>query len=474
MNKYIFVILLTIIFVAYPGNIMAADKSGSCGDNATWTLNETGKLVVSGTGKINKRSWNKYKKQINTVIINEGITGICENAFYGTNMSKISLPTSLTSMDEGCFGNTKLRSVTVPEGITRIEDWTFYDCAYLKFINLPDSVTYIGQYAIRQCYSLEQIVLPRSLEHLGDWAFARDYVLEKVVFTGNIVSEDYDLYYDITGPITIYYPADNATWHDRDENINENIIWKAYNDISEIGLESEEDAGDFNIVDGTLLTYHGEGGLVIIPDSVDKIGTRAFEKCLALTSVTIPSNVSVVGKYAFNGCTNLEEINFSEGLETISVCAFNKCSKLKTLDLPDSLCNIGEKAFQKCTGLTGVKFGSKLDYLGDAVFDGCTELKDIDLRHTPRYVGGKAFGGKTAVDRTFINNLNTKKKSSGCVYDYELFLLNKDKLYTVNDSVAAVFFVKTDNPTGSNIYFDFSSGEWDHCYVPAYNTISNF
>lgn len=40
---------------------------------------------------------------------------------------------------------------------------------------------------------------------------------------------------------------------------------------------------DFEIKDGTLIKYHGEGGDVTIPDSVTSISYRAFAGCESLT-----------------------------------------------------------------------------------------------------------------------------------------------------------------------------------------------
>jgi len=47
---------------------------------------------------------------------------------------------------------------------------------------------------------------------------------------------------------------------------------------------------DYEIVDGVLVGYYGEGGDVVIPDDLGltTIGDSAFDGCTSLTSVTIP------------------------------------------------------------------------------------------------------------------------------------------------------------------------------------------
>ena len=42
-----------------------------------------------------------------------------------------------------------------------------------------------------------------------------------------------------------------------------------------------------------------------IPESVTKIGYKAFYGCRGLTSVTIPESVASIGDSAFKGCTGL-------------------------------------------------------------------------------------------------------------------------------------------------------------------------
>ena len=47
---------------------------------------------------------------------------------------------------------------------------------------------------------------------------------------------------------------------------------------------------------------------VVIPDSVKKIGVKAFRGCKSLSSVVIPSSVTEIGKGAFYGCKSLASV----------------------------------------------------------------------------------------------------------------------------------------------------------------------
>jgi len=62
--------------------------SGKCGTNMTWTLDENGKLTISGTGKIKFNTddgnpeWHQYASSIKTAVFDCSIEGIPYHCFY--------------------------------------------------------------------------------------------------------------------------------------------------------------------------------------------------------------------------------------------------------------------------------------------------------------------------------------------------------------------------------------------------------
>ncbi|MBQ2590782.1 MAG: leucine-rich repeat protein, partial [Paludibacteraceae bacterium] len=65
-----------------------ADQSGKCGENVTYTFIEsTGTLTISGTGtmknyKYAPTPWSQHQSLIKSVIIENDVRSIGENAFY--------------------------------------------------------------------------------------------------------------------------------------------------------------------------------------------------------------------------------------------------------------------------------------------------------------------------------------------------------------------------------------------------------
>ena len=139
------------------------ELSGQCGDNVSWNFDvSSGKLVISGNGAMSETkdcSFKDYENLVKTVIIEDGVTSVSKDAFYG-------------------FGN--LESVSIAESVETIDTYAFGNCASLKNITLPESVKSIGNYAFRYCDSLEEINIPASVTEIGEGILYDDYKLENI------------------------------------------------------------------------------------------------------------------------------------------------------------------------------------------------------------------------------------------------------------------------------------------------------
>lgn len=78
---------------------------------------------------------------------------------------------------------------------------------------------------------------------------------------------------------------------------------------------------------------------VIIPDSVEVIGERAFWYCFFLREVSLGNSVKIIKEFAFKDCKALLELKLPESLEEIGLMAFSYTS-LKEIVLPKSLLKI--------------------------------------------------------------------------------------------------------------------------------------
>lgn len=118
----------------------------------------------------------------------------------------------------------------------------------------------------------------------------------------------------------------------------------------------------------------------VIPNTVEYIGTMAFENCKELNEVTFHSNSKLryIGDYAFKGCIGLQKIDISKTqVQWIDEQAFYGCTGLKEINFSDTLEEIREKAFYECSSLLTIKFPENLTKIGGGTFGYCSSLKSV-------------------------------------------------------------------------------------------------
>ncbi len=85
-----------------------------------------------------------------------------------------------------------------------------------------------------------------------------------------------------------------------------------------------------SVADGGFAGWDGFFG-VIIPETVQKIGSYAFGSCDALSYVYVESGTKMIDGYAFANCMMLEEIILPSTIESIGICAFGLCTSLEKI-----------------------------------------------------------------------------------------------------------------------------------------------
>lgn len=121
---------------------------------------------------------------------------------------------------------------------------------------------------------------------------------------------------------------------------------------------------------------------------------QAFTGCISLTNINL-SSCSQIGPSAFNDCQNLVNIGTLAKIETIGSSAFYNCKALKEIDLPSNI-TIGDCAFYNCTSLTKIGSLDKTS-IGERAFYNCTSLKNVDLS-TATKIGAFAFYSCTSLE----------------------------------------------------------------------------
>lgn len=147
---------------------------------------------------------------------------------------------------------------------------------------------------------------------------------------------------------------------------------------AENGGENAAEPAEFEIENGLLIRYNGQGKDVVIPSGVTAIGSDAFDVYMGLTSVVIPEGVVSIADDAFEWCTELENITIPASVTSIGKNAFGNCTHLKNVELCGTA-SIGEKAFYECLALTQVTVLGAVTSIGESAFAHCGSLKSINL-----------------------------------------------------------------------------------------------
>lgn len=178
-----------------------------------WGNGAMGACVVSSTNQGPNAPWYSLRTSIKEIVIEEGVTTIANNAFYGcTELVSVSMPDtiehiygsdavrasgSLTYYDAGPFYNcekleniilssrlktlgpqaflncTSLKNIAIPESVTALDDSVFRGCSSLETVTIPASseISYVGERAFQSCASLTEIILPKNVSSIRGYAF---------------------------------------------------------------------------------------------------------------------------------------------------------------------------------------------------------------------------------------------------------------------------------------------------------------
>ena len=167
------------------GGYCGAEEDGK---NLTWTLAD-GVLTIKGEGamcdysKSKEIPWAESRGEIQTVVIEEGVTTLSKYAFaYFSKLTEVQIPNSVESIGYGTFGECSiLEQITIPEKVTVIPEKAFFNSEKLKSVRLEGKVTTIGDAAFLYCSELSEIVLPDSVEAIGGEAFYQTKLVELVI-----------------------------------------------------------------------------------------------------------------------------------------------------------------------------------------------------------------------------------------------------------------------------------------------------
>ncbi len=290
-----------------------AEKSGTCGENVTWTLDDEGTLTISGTGEMYDYGdscdtpWDAFSEEIKNIVLQEGITNVGECAFGSCIL---------------------LETVSLPDSLLTIGEYGFYGCP-LTEIKLPGNVTSIGKLAFANCKELQTITIPASVKTIGEDVFQNCKSLKNVYYEGrygqwkqiNIDEEN-----DNLNKAKIHFADDSKDG--KSGMCGDNLKWN----LNSNGILTISGTGDMDDYGGRWKSQSKKIKKVVVKDGVTSIGECAFmESYSNLKRVVLADSLKRIEYGAFYLCANLETITFGRGLEYIGESAFWNTWKVKNI-----------------------------------------------------------------------------------------------------------------------------------------------
>lgn len=370
-------IFLILSLVLIPKQVKAANVvetwniSATSSDNVTATLYDDEKLVISGTGKMkgynassNDDFHNEdFSKQINRIIVEDGILIISRNAFSNCiNLIDVELPESIEAI-----GAPKMYIMISDSGIELSEDLkeekrdeqnliseVFFNCPKLKNINvnesnkyyssvngvlfnkaqteidyypqgrietkyiIPNTVKKIRNRAFQNAINLTEIEIPEGVKTIKEYAFANCKKIKEInmpssvcwIGTMEFVTNGFGQEYICTEASFVFAGCEALEKINVDEN-NETFC--------------SDDGILFNKDKSSILIYPNakQGDIYNIPNSVTLISAVSFLECNNLEKIIISSQDIKINILAFLNCNNLKKININKNVKNLQLHSDN-------------------------------------------------------------------------------------------------------------------------------------------------------
>lgn len=425
--------------------------------NLSYSITDLGESTFSGC------------TSLKSIYLHENIEKLRTGTFYNcSSLEKINIPESVTALGSSVFnGCSGLTDITIPDSVEQMGNYVFLNCTALKNVNIGNSVKELKTSVFSGCTSLETIDIPESVTTIGETAFGGCTALKRITLPSSVVSiapnafEDcpgvtircekssYAAQYAQTNNISVEYSGDDSGTDSPIEFTYTSFLCTIINDGEEVAIVGYKEGAGYDAVipdeiNGRQVTeisdrafaYERDLGSIVIPETVRKIGSSAFERCEMLREINIPASVEEIGEFAFARCPLLESINVSadnpeyaskDGIlynkdftrlivcptekqiadipgtvESIAPNAFEECSNITDIAIPDNVRRIEEETFFGCQSLAKATLPDGLAEIGERAFTGCSSLRNINIPDSVFTIEDSAFSHCTALEDLFI------------------------------------------------------------------------
>ena len=407
------------------------------------------------------------------VVLPSTLTQIGSYAFNGTQLRDITLPTSVTAIGSGAFGSIdSLSSVVIPKNLSDAYR-AFEGSQHLKTIHFEEGITKIAS-GLFKGSGISSITIPKTVTEIGYEAFHNTritelYIPDSVTKLGSNSFSFSDNYSnDLPSLTKVSLPSElqstSSPFYGQ-KNLKEVVLrgnWKTIpsglfsgtgieklvipEGVTEIGADAFSGSSLKEVVLPKTLTKIGNsafGGTQLtkltLPEGVTEIGANAFSGS-SLKEVVLPSTLTQIGSYAFNG-TQLRDITLPTSVTAIGSGAFGSIDSLSSVVIPKNLSD-AYRAFEGSQHLKTIHFEEGITKIASGLFKG-SGISSITIPKTVTEIGYEAFHN-TRITELYIPDSVTKLGSNSFSfsdnYSNDLPSLTKVSLPSELQSTSSPFY----------------------------------
>ena len=361
---------------------------------------------------------------LTSLTMGDAVTTIGKSAFQDcSGLSSLTIGDAVTTIGQSAFqGCSGLTFLIMGDAVTKIGQSAFQGCSRLTSLTVGSAVTTIGQSAFQNCYSINgTLIIPDVVRSISNMAFSGCGGIDTIIIGRSVDTIGYEAFKDCNSLAHIVFRAESCAKIGAGNNYE--VFTGCVNPATlEIG-------NNVKIVPHHLFkNFTGLSGTVIIPDSVNNIGTYSFDGCSNIDSLVIGKSVSSIGDYAFRNCSNLSYVEFNadscisaghydgnynniygvfgngcshqtnlaigSNVRTIPSCIFAYFTGISgKVTIPDSVKNIGRYAFYGCNNIDTLVIGHAVTSIGESVFNNCSNLSFVAFYADSCVSMGSTFTG---------------------------------------------------------------------------------
>ncbi len=330
-----------------------------------------------------------YGNQITSLSIGSSVTTIGDSAFMVNQLSSVTIPDSVISIGDNAFHSNSLTSVSLGSSVNTIGSQAFF-ASNITSIIIPDSVTTIGQSAFTY-NQLSSVTIGDSVTLIDDQAFSGNNISSLTLGSSVITIGDSAFQNNQISSVTIPNSViEISEWAFAYNSLTSLSI---SNFVTNIGESAFRDNQISSLTIGTSVTSIGNDAFysnqltsVSFPDSVINIGSNSFQNN-QLLSVLFGNTVNSIGDYAFQN-NHITSVFLPNSLTSIGLSAFQQ-NQISSLTIPSSVISMGDNAFQN-NKIASLTLPNSMISIGNYVFSN-NKLTAITLPSGVTSIGDNAF-----------------------------------------------------------------------------------